>query len=261
MTSKPQTFKTFTTEPQKRRHISPWSISGNRLRDFMETLFRKGLKNCSHGTLLFEAQNFFETNDSRTIDRYIGRPPNVKRYPGSNVVRVNRQSSKIARFDYMNERRIEAKKGLLEILGYATREEGRYILHHERMSYYSKQASINDLCARHIGDVEAITPKGRGKVGEPFLEVPLKDTRERERSYRQHTHKSVLLSETTEKHTVLQLTPLESAILRVATQPNNPEEPDRAKVSWGKQEPIIPEQEPEDTSAQHTDEPLPEEDS
>jgi hypothetical protein len=69
-----------------RKHISPWSISGNRSRDFMETLFRKGLKNCSYQTLLYEAQNFFETNDPRTIDRYIGSA----RYKTKDILHVQR---------------------------------------------------------------------------------------------------------------------------------------------------------------------------
>ena len=235
--SKPS-LKNFTTQPKTRKHISAWSISGNRLRDFMETLFRKGLRNCSYDTLRYEAIQHFETNDPRTIDRYIGRPSSTKYYPGATVVRQNIQEGKVAKFRYTNDRKIEAKKGLIEILGYASQENGRIVLHHERMSYYDKQASISDLCVRHIGDVEATVSK----------EVSIVDTRERERSYIEHTHKSVLPTVTTEKHTVLQLTPLESAILRVATKPNNPEEPDRAKISWGSQKPIIPEREPEEAS-------------
>lgn len=253
--------KTFSTEPKTRRHTSPWSISGNRARDFMETLYRKGLKNCSYETLKFEFIQLFETNDPRTIERYIGRLASLKRYSGSNVVRLNRQSGKVARFDYMNERRVEAKKGLIEILGYATREDGRFILHHERLGYSTKQASletrnspietdrnevsIDDLCARHIGDIEAITPKGKEREktvsGGCLANVEVKKTREEEESYIEHTHKSVLPTGITEKHTVLQLNPLEKAILRVKPS----QEPDRAKVSWPKQEPIIPEFEPE----------------
>lgn len=223
--------KTFTNEAKTRRRKRN-SISGNRLRDWMEQLYRKKLKKCRYEILKFEFINYFETNDNRVIEKYIGRPKGVLRYSGSNVVRLNRQSGKIAKFDYMNERRLDMKDGLAQILGYITIENDRYVLHHEKFSYAWNQTelseteypsqetrdcgvdSIRDLCVSRIGVGECSS----GEVEEK--QSGSKDTREEEESYRAHTQ----ICDTSG------LTRQENRILRA--DPRN--QPDRAKTNLGR---------------------------
>lgn len=153
---------TFTTEPKTRRHLTRGAfISGNRAAEFMQHLWEVGLKKlCRYEVLEFEFIQFFGTNDKRTIERYIGRPEQTIRSKGSSTVRINRTSGKVALFDYSNNRKICRKQGLLENLGYITLkqeersiEQGTYrltqktglwiaVLHHERMSYYTEQTTL-----------------------------------------------------------------------------------------------------------------------
>jgi hypothetical protein len=142
----------FTTEAKSgRRKPNKTSVSLEKAKVFMEHLWSKGLKECSYGTLEYEFILCFGTNEPRVLERYLGRLKSVENHPGSTVVRLNRQSGNIAKFDYMNSRRIQPKKGLLEILGFVTQEEGgRFILHHELFPYCSKQSSIDNLCVRSI---------------------------------------------------------------------------------------------------------------
>jgi hypothetical protein len=153
---------TFTTQPKTRKHLTRGAfISGTRAAQFMQHLWDAGLKkSCSYETLKWEFVNCFGTNDTRTVERYIGRPEQTIRSKGSSTVRVNRTSGKIALFDYSNNRKTCRKQGLLENLGYITLkqeertiEQGTYkltkktelwiaVLHHERMSYYSEQAIL-----------------------------------------------------------------------------------------------------------------------
>lgn len=109
----------FTTKPKIRRRVRH-SISGSRARDFMEHLWRKGLKKCSYPTLKFEFILFFETNDRRVYERHIGCPREIVRYAGATVVRQNRTSGKSTQFMYSNQRTKKAKLGLMEVLGYIT---------------------------------------------------------------------------------------------------------------------------------------------
>ncbi|MEM3695666.1 MAG: hypothetical protein QXJ11_06885 [Candidatus Bathyarchaeia archaeon] len=57
-------------------------------------------------------------------------------------------SGKVAQFEYMNERRLPAKTGLLEILGYISKvkegKETRYLIHHELMPYYTVQTTLQE---------------------------------------------------------------------------------------------------------------------
>jgi hypothetical protein len=223
--------KTFLNEAKTRRHKRN-SISGNRLRDWMEQLYRKKLKKCRYEILKFEFIHYFETNDNRVIEKYIGRPKDVLRYSGSNVVRLNRQSGKLAKFDYMNERRLDAKDGLAQILGYITIEDDRYILHHEKFSYAWSQTelsetaisplesedcsveSIRDLCVSRIGVRECSRSEAEER------QCGSKDTREEEESYRAHTQ----ICDTSG------LTRQENRILRA--EPRN--QPDRAKTNLGR---------------------------
>ena len=142
------TLKNFTTKPKFRRFLKRGAfISLNRAQEFMAHLWKVGLKKCSYETLEWEFIQFFGSNDKRTIERYIGRPEKTETHIGLNkIVRMNRVSGKVAQFEYMNERRISAKKGLLEILGYISKDkegkETRYIIHHELMPYYTVQTTL-----------------------------------------------------------------------------------------------------------------------
>jgi hypothetical protein len=144
------TLKSFTTEPKFRRFLKRGAfISLNRALEFMKHLWELKLKNVSYETLEFEFIQFFGSNDKRTVERYLGRPERIQRDMGlSKVVRMNRQSGKTAQFEYFNERRIPAKKGLLEILGYITRikegKETRFRINHEAMPYYTVQTTLQE---------------------------------------------------------------------------------------------------------------------
>jgi len=134
--------KSFTTKPKTRRHGN--FISGDRCRVFMEHCWEKGLrKRASYDTLEFEFIHCFETNDSRTIHKYIGRQGKVVNYHASNMVRINRTSGKVAQFNYRTTRRISRKQGLLETLGYISYcEKGYYHFNHELLPYYTEQISL-----------------------------------------------------------------------------------------------------------------------
>lgn len=105
-------------------------------------MYRKHLSKCSYQILKEEAEQHFETTDPRVIEGYIGRPDQIERHPGQNIVRLNRQSGQVAQFDYMNERHIKKKDGLAQRIGLITVEGNRYILHHELMSYYTSQSEL-----------------------------------------------------------------------------------------------------------------------
>ena len=142
-------LKAFTTEPKTRRHTKTLSISIERCYTFMEHLWELNLKDCSYQTLEFEFIQCFGTNEPRTIKRYLGIPEQVVKSQGSTkMIRMNRQSGKVAVFEYYNEKRIPAKKGLMEILGLITRykqgNETRFKINHETMPYYTHQTTLNE---------------------------------------------------------------------------------------------------------------------
>jgi len=115
----------------------------------MEHLWELKLKDCSYETLEFEFIQCFGTNEPRTIKRYLGIPEQVVKSQGSSrMLRMNRMSGKVAVFEYYNEKRIPAKKGLMEILGYITRynqgNETRFRINHERTPYYTQQTTLNE---------------------------------------------------------------------------------------------------------------------
>ena len=141
---KPQTELTnFTTEPKTRRYLTRGAfISAHRAVEFMETLFEKNLNFCSWETLRYEFVQKFQTNDPKTLDKYLGHPEETVRSSAQSMVRQNRNSGTVAHFMYSNQRVIKAKKGLLEDLGYVTREGNRYILHHENFGYFTEQIPL-----------------------------------------------------------------------------------------------------------------------
>jgi len=159
----------------------------------MEYLWEKGRwKKASYPTLEWEFIQFFQTNDKRTIVKYLGRPRQIVRYSAGNVVRMNRQSGLLAQFDYHNTRKLDRKQGLLEILGHITDlKNGNFNLNHEKFSYHTEQAvleplsnsrsnregiieesSIDNLCASSIeakGNIEASYDAG-GLLDEDRIE-------------------------------------------------------------------------------------------
>lgn len=113
--------ETFSTKSKKLPLRRGRFISGKRCRVFMRHLWDKNLRGkASYSTLVLEFQTFFETNDTRTIQKYLGRPEQTVRYSAISVVRMNRSSGKLANFEYHNKRQLDRKRGLLEILGYVT---------------------------------------------------------------------------------------------------------------------------------------------
>lgn len=155
------TEKAFTAQPKTRRHIRH-SISGNRCRKFMLHLWRHGFReSCHYRALRIQFIQCFETNDARVIDKYVGRPASIRRYSGSTVVRQNRNSGRIAYFMYSNQRTVEAKTGLMEILGYITLHEksGWVTLHHDVMSYYTKQVTLSEGDFTEKGDSPLESPR------------------------------------------------------------------------------------------------------
>lgn len=155
MESREPVFRAFTTSPKTRRHVASGCISRDRAMAFMEYLFEHGFRGkLSYEALRLQFVLFFGTNDDRTVERYIGRPERVERYGGdAKVVRMNRISGKIAHFQYFNERKVPAKSGLMEILGYISiLKDGTVILHHEGMPYYTSQASLDETlnCKKQI---------------------------------------------------------------------------------------------------------------
>jgi len=191
--------KPFTTEPKLRRFLKNGAfISSKRAAMFMEHLWELKLRDASYETLVFEFIQFFGSNDKRTVERYLGRPERCVSAGQAKVVKMNRQSGKIAQFEYLNERRIPAKKGLLEILGYITPyKEGyetRFRINHELMPYYTVQttlsereartavnrqevkerseASKDDLCVRSISQSPSLT-ESEGVRGKGFGENPI----------------------------------------------------------------------------------------
>jgi hypothetical protein len=134
--------RTFTNKPQIRR--KQYLVSKTRAKKFMFWLWQKGLKKCSYSTLEFEFIQFFGTNESRTLTRYIGQQKQIIRSNNSTMQRINYNSGKVANFSYLNKRTIHKKRGLLDILGYITpQEDGTFKLNHERFSYYLKQLLLN----------------------------------------------------------------------------------------------------------------------
>jgi hypothetical protein len=139
--SEKKTLAAFTTAPKFRRRGH--SASGYRCMSFMSHLWEVHLRKCSYETLEFEFVNFFQTNDDRTVHKYLGRPADTVRSSGqTSTMRLNRDTGKMAQFRYFNTRTVTAKKGLMQILGYISFDKEAVTIHHERMSYFSEQACL-----------------------------------------------------------------------------------------------------------------------
>jgi hypothetical protein len=142
----PVESKSFTTEPKKgRRKPNKTSVSLERAKLFMEHLYSKGLRECSYETLEYEFIQCFGTNEPHVLVKYLGKPARTLHHGGSSVVRVNKVNGKVAIFEYQNVKSVQAKRGLLEVLGFINKKGERYVLHHELFPYYAKQASIDNF--------------------------------------------------------------------------------------------------------------------
>lgn len=138
-------LKCFTTEPKHPRKRGCWRSAEN-ARNFMHSLFLKGLKKSSYDTLVWEWVHFFGTNDKRTIERYLGRPKQTIRYSAMNVVRMDRQRGSLAQFEYHTQRKLDSREGLLKLLGYVTDlKNGYFKLNHELLPYYTEQATLQEV--------------------------------------------------------------------------------------------------------------------
>ncbi len=141
----------FTTEPKKRRRVRQFP-SGTNCKAFMRYLWDRGLrKTCRYDTLEFEFTQFFRTNDTRTVTRYIGRPPQKKETSGiAEIHRQNIRTANVALYRYRNTLRLMRKKGLMEKLGLITfyeqkmykKKEWRVLLHHETQPYFTEQQHL-----------------------------------------------------------------------------------------------------------------------
>lgn len=142
---------TFTTQPKTSRRVRQFP-SRTTCKDFMRYLWDRGLrKTCSYDTLEFEFTQFTGTNDTRTVIRYIGRPPQKKETSGiAEIHRQNLSSSNIALFRYRNTLRLMRKIGLMETLGLIAfyehhvykKKEWRVLLHHETQPYFTEQQQL-----------------------------------------------------------------------------------------------------------------------
>lgn len=141
----------FTTEPKTRKRVKQFP-SGTNCKAFLRYLWDRGLrKTCSYTTLKFEFIQFFKTNDTRTVTRYIGRPPQKKETSGiAEIHRQNLGSCNVALFRYRNTLRLMRKIGLMETLGLITffekpmykQKEWRVYLHHETQPYFTEQQQL-----------------------------------------------------------------------------------------------------------------------
>jgi hypothetical protein len=144
--------RSFTTEPKRgKRKPNKTSVSLERAKLFMEHLWSKGLKECSYETLEFEFIQCFGTNEPHVLVKYLGKPARTVHHGGSSVVRVNRVNGKVAHFEYQNVKRVQPKRGLLEVLGFVFKNGERYVLRHELFSYSGRQASIDNFSFSSCG--------------------------------------------------------------------------------------------------------------
>jgi hypothetical protein len=117
----------------------------------MEHLWSKGLRECSYETLEFEFIQCFGTNEPHVLVKYLGKPAKTVQHGGSSIVRVNRVNGNVAHFEYQNVKKVQPKKGLLEVLGFVYKKGERYVLRHELFPYYSRQTSIDNFSFSSLG--------------------------------------------------------------------------------------------------------------
>lgn len=155
--------RSFTTSPKTWRRKNRVSISGRRAREFMRYLWSQQITECMYRALEIQFVVFFETNEQRVIWKYLGRPNQTVRYPGSSIVRLNRNSGKVAHFQYSNRREKPARKGLMEVLGFISLDKNtaKVRVHHQVMPYYTVQTTIENPRDR----IPPITPPSRINEG------------------------------------------------------------------------------------------------
>jgi len=142
----------FTTEPKRgKRKPNKTSVSLERAKLFMEHLWSKGLRECGYETLEFEFIQCFGTNEPHVLEKYLGKPARTVHHGGSSVVRLNRVNGNVVHFQYQNVKKVQSKKGLLEVLGFVYKNGERYVLHHELFSYSGEQTSIDNFSFSSCG--------------------------------------------------------------------------------------------------------------
>jgi len=142
----------FTTEPKRgKRKPNKTSVSLERAKLFMEHLWSKGLRECSYETLEFEFIQCFGTNEPHVLEKYLGKPARTVHHGGSSIVRVNKVNGNVAHFEYQNVKKLQAKRGLLEVLGFVYKNGERYVLRHELFPYFGRQASIDNFSFSSCG--------------------------------------------------------------------------------------------------------------
>jgi hypothetical protein len=139
----------FTTEPKTRSKAKFPTISLNRSIAFMQHCYEKGLKEASYKTIKYEFEEYWPGCDQRSIIKYIGQPEIKIHYGPSTVVRQDvSKGSTSAVFHYLNDRTIQEKKGLLEIIGYVTRLptgkglEARFKFNYENFTFNKEQVPL-----------------------------------------------------------------------------------------------------------------------
>lgn len=248
----------------------------------MEHLWKLKLCKCSYKTLRYEFISLFQTNEERAIARYIGRPSTIHMHSGIGVTRQNVGRGGVAQFRYSNEREMPARKGLAEILGYMTLKQDDHIIdqgsvrltkkpqkcrswcdnctmkecpwivtiHHERMSYYTEQVSLEPaLINPEVDETSSSKDKMcvstlqgilQGKECEKtVLEVVSRSSIEvekKEEEVIESTHTCLTPKIIPQSIPSMPLRLEESAILNAKPLDSDP---DRAKVSWAEEKTTV----------------------
>jgi hypothetical protein len=190
----------FTTSPKTRKR--GYFSSGCIAKDFMRHLWNKNLRvKASYDTLKFEFLQFSGGCDDRTLVKYLGKPSQVIRYSAVDVVRMERQSGRLAQFEYHTKRKTMPRKGLLERLEYISDlKNGSFKLNHEVFGYFTEQTPLSPT-GDNEQEVSPLTPlqeTNDKECSEAFIDGVCVCSIEAERGYRETTS-DVVKRETREK--------------------------------------------------------------
>lgn len=124
--------KTFTTEPKIRRRVKRHRVIYRRAKELVESFYPETL--VSYEAMRLRMITEFELGNRLTILAYLGRPPQVKVERIDHDVRYVK-SGTITNKVHTFKRRLPARKGYVEIFGFATMvvdREGKawFRLHH-----------------------------------------------------------------------------------------------------------------------------------
>lgn len=124
--------ETFTTEPKTRRRLDGAGTTEKRACGFMQFLWDHDLRDdCSYKTIYYQAIEYFGTNDTRTLERYIGRPRSKKKLP-KRVTQVRNPVSGTCRtHEVTSECFMDPRVGYLEARGYLMLDGEWVVLCHD----------------------------------------------------------------------------------------------------------------------------------